>query len=133
MIPEPNLIQEKSIRLSLWQLIRQKLEHFWSKWSTECLQRHLAISKWHHPNNKIKIGSMVLITDEQYPPAKWPLARVIDVHPGVDGLTRVVTIRTATSTLKRPITKLCILPMDEFGNTVPEGGREMLEKPVSKN
>jgi len=55
---------------------------------------------------------MVLITDERFPPGKWPLARVIHLHPGPDGLTRVVTLKTATSTYKRPITKLCVLPTD---------------------
>ncbi|XP_071652529.1 uncharacterized protein [Temnothorax longispinosus] len=48
-----------------------------------------AISKWHHPNNNIKVGSIVLLTDERSPPCKWPLARVTALHPGKDGLTRV--------------------------------------------
>ncbi|KMQ82017.1 hypothetical protein RF55_24478 [Lasius niger] len=65
-----------------------------------------------HPSTDIKKGSLVLITDERYPPGKWPLARVTHLHPGPDGLTRVVTVKTATFTYKRPITKLCILPTD---------------------
>ncbi|XP_018405479.1 PREDICTED: uncharacterized protein LOC108781862 [Cyphomyrmex costatus] len=110
VIPEPNLIDEPSSRLNRWQLIQQKVERFWKRWRTECLQRYQAISKWHHPSTQIKEGSLVLISDERYPPAKWPLARVIKLHPGDDGLTRVVTVRTATTTFKRPITKICILP-----------------------
>ncbi|XP_024891955.1 uncharacterized protein LOC112467525 [Temnothorax curvispinosus] len=55
-----------------------------------------AISKWHHPNNNIKMGSIVLLTDERSPPCKWPLARVTALHPSKDGLTRVVTLKTAT-------------------------------------
>lgn len=82
-----------------------------SAWSVECLQRYLAVSKWHHPSNEIKEGSLILITHERYPPGKWPLARVIQLYPGPDGLTRVV-IKTSISTYKRPISKLCILPTD---------------------
>lgn len=67
--------------------------------------------------------------DDRYPPAKWPLARVVQLHPGDDGLIRVVSIRTSTASLKRPITKLCVLPPDTksetFGNSVPEGGRNV--------
>lgn len=111
-IPEPDLSSEKTSRLTRWQILRQKVDHFWSRWSSECLQRYQAVSKWHHPTNTIKEGSMVLITDERFPPGKWPLARVIHLHPGPDGLTRVVTLKTATSTYKRPITKLCVLPTD---------------------
>lgn len=53
---------------------------------------------------------MVLIMDERYPPTKWPLGRVTKVP---DGLTRVVTVKTQISELKRPVTKLCFLPTDE--------------------
>jgi len=56
-------------------------------------------------------GNMVLVVDERYPPAKWPLGRVVQTHPGPDGQIRVVTIRTQTSTLQRPIVKLCPLPI----------------------
>lgn len=111
-IPEPSLLDEKTSRLSRWQKLKQRVDYFWTRWSSECLQRYQSISKWHHSSNEIKEGSMVLITDERYPPGKWPLARVIRLHPGPDGLTRVVTVKTAASTLKRPITKLCVLPID---------------------
>lgn len=129
VIPEPNLDDLPITRLSRWQLIRQKIEHFWKRWQAECLQRYQAISKWHHPSTEIREGSLVLVTDERYPPSKWPLARILHLHPGQDGLTRVVTVRTATVTFKRPITKICILPVDQervtFGNFVPEGGRNV--------
>lgn len=111
-LPEPSLLTEKTSLLSRWQLLKQKVDHFWSRWSIECLQRYQAISKWYHPSNEIKEGSLVLITDERFPPGKWPLARVTHLHPGPDGLTRVVTVKTANSIFKRPITKLCIIPTD---------------------
>lgn len=69
-IPEPNLSVEKTSRLTRWQLLRQKVDHFWSRWISKCLQRYQAVSKWHHPSTEIKEGSMVLITDERYPPGK---------------------------------------------------------------
>ncbi|XP_011863339.1 PREDICTED: uncharacterized protein LOC105559543, partial [Vollenhovia emeryi] len=102
-IPEPNLSDISVSRLSRWQLLGQKVDHFWRRWSTECLQRYQAVSKWHHPHNQIQEGTMVLVTDERYSPAKWPLARVVELHKGPDGLTRVVTLRTATSTYRRPV------------------------------
>ncbi|XP_043469601.1 uncharacterized protein LOC122503208 [Leptopilina heterotoma] len=89
-IPEPSLLDEKLSPLQRHKFIQQK---------------------WHHPLNEIKIGSMVLLTDERFPPAKWPVARVLKLHPGKDGLTRVVTIKTATSRYQRPIHKLAILPI----------------------
>ncbi|XP_025830532.1 uncharacterized protein LOC112904540 [Agrilus planipennis] len=128
-VPEPSLSELAESRLSKWQLIQQRTEHFWKRWSAECLQRYQAISKWHHASNEVKVGSLVLITDERLPPTKWPLARVLSLHPGRDGLTRVVTIRSATSTLTRPIAKLCVLPVDAFEepfvNAVAKGGENV--------
>ncbi|XP_018371800.1 PREDICTED: uncharacterized protein LOC108766794 [Trachymyrmex cornetzi] len=121
IVPEPSLFDKPSSRLTRWQLIRQRVEQFWKRWTSECIHCYQAISKWHHPSTQLKEGSMVLLTDERYPPAKWPLARVLQLHPGKDGLTRVVTVRTATTTYKRPITKVCVLPIDQdqqtFGTT----------------
>ncbi|XP_011883306.1 PREDICTED: uncharacterized protein LOC105570566 [Vollenhovia emeryi] len=108
-IPEPSLIDISTSRLSRWQLIQQRVQQFWSQWSSHYLQRQQAISKWHHPTNDITVGSLVLLTDERMPPSKWPLARVLELHPGKDGLTRIVTIKTATTTLTRPIVKLAPL------------------------
>lgn len=110
-IPEPSLDDLEISRLSRWQFIQQRVQQFWSQWSSHYLQRQQSISKWHHKNNTIKIGSLVLITDERLPPCKWPLARVTALHPGKDGLTRVVSLKTATTTLTRPVTKLSVLPV----------------------
>lgn len=117
LVPEPDLVNTPMHRLTRWQLLKQRVDLFWTRWSKECLQRYLAISKWYHPTNEIKEGSLVLVTDERYPPAKWPLARVLKLHPGPDGLTRVVTLRTATTTLKRPIVKVCVLPTEPDNST----------------
>lgn len=111
IIPEPSLEIIKISHLSRWQLTRQMLESFWSHWSRECLQRYLAVYKWNQETPPLKEGSLVLVIDERYPPSKWPLGRVALSHPGKDGKVRVVTVRTQTSTLKRPIVKLCPLPI----------------------
>ena len=52
------------------------------------------------------------MSDDLLPPTKWPLARVEQYHPGLDGLTRVVRLRTATTTLQRPLVKVVQLPVD---------------------
>ncbi|XP_018343842.1 PREDICTED: uncharacterized protein LOC108749566 [Trachymyrmex septentrionalis] len=105
-VPEPSLEDLVISRLSRWQFIQQRVQQYWSQWSTQYLQRLQAVSKWHHPSNTIQVGSLVLITDERFPPCKWPLARVIAAMPGEDGFTRVVTLKTPKATVTKPITKL---------------------------
>lgn len=55
---------------------------------------------------------MVLLKNSKVPPCKWEMGRVTQCHPGGDGLIRVVTLKTATSELVRPIHQLCVLPID---------------------
>lgn len=52
---------------------------------------------------------------------QWPLARVVDVHPGKDGKVRVATIKTQCGTYTRPIVKLALLlPSDELSKPSSE-------------
>ena len=58
----------------------------------------------------VTIGDLVLVKEDNLPPLVCKNAVIIDIHTGRDGLVRVVTIRTATRTFKRPIAKICVLP-----------------------
>lgn len=56
--------------------------------------------------------------------APWCSSRMSDFHrasghlrPGKDGLTRLVTLKTATTTLIRPIAKLAILPVSDLSSS----------------
>ena len=73
-------------------------------------QRH----KWQNINKNVNVDDVVLIFDEIMPPAKWPLARVVRIYKGPDGLVRVVDLRTGSSELKRPVHKL--VPLNVLNN-----------------
>lgn len=110
IVPESSLQDVPMNRLSRLQVLRQMTESFWRQWSAEYLHQLQTSSKWTRSYDSFKRGALVLLKDERFPPSKWLLARIIDVHPGADGIVRVVTVKTAASTLKRPIVKLCMLP-----------------------
>jgi len=57
----------------------------------------------------VTIGDLVLVKEDNLPPLVWKKAVIIDMNSGRDGLVRVVTIRTATGTFRRPIAKVCVL------------------------
>ena len=111
-IPEPDYTDQKENRLNRWQLTQQLHQQFWKRWSQEYLTRLQQRPKWLQKQRQIQIGDLVLIKSDGLSPAKWPLARVIDIHAGEDGLVRSVRLRTATGELTRPIVKLCLLPFD---------------------
>ena len=111
---EPPAVPEN--RLSRFQLMQRLRNQFWKRWADEYLQNLQERGKWRNPTENFEIGRLVLIRDDRYPPAKWPLGRIVETHPGPDGHVRVVTVRTATNILKRHIARLCPLPVKEDTN-----------------
>jgi len=112
-IPDPNLLDCKSNRLQRWQLVRQISQSFWKRWHTEYLTQLQEKPKWKTPRPNLKINDLVLVKEDNLPPLKWNIGRVVDAFPGEDKCVRVVTVKTKDGLFKRPIVKLCKLPTDE--------------------
>ena len=114
MAPPTNDITDVNLnRLKRWELVQRMHQDFWKIWSKEYLSRLQQRPKWTKIKEDFKTGDLVLIKDEQTPPSKWPLGRIMATHPGPDHLIRVVTVKTRSSTFKRNITKLSRLPITD--------------------
>lgn len=112
-VVEPSYVNLKQSSLSRWQLVQTMVQHFWKRWTAEYLPELQNRVKWLNVK-KISQGSLVLLVDKNTPPLQWPLGRIAATHSGDDGVTRVVTIRTANGTeFKRAVTEVCLLPLDE--------------------
>lgn len=116
-IPEPSVDHLNTNRLSRWQLLQQMTQSFWKRWSDEYLTRLQQRPKWMTGNRAIVVGDMVLIKDENLPPLRWKLGRVQTLHPGADSVVRVFTLKTSSGDLKRPVVKLCLLPIEVSSNS----------------
>ena len=69
--------------------------------------------KWHKGATKnIQVGKIVTIRDDNIPPMRWSLGRIVAIHRGMDGIVRVVTIKSAQGEYKRSIKNLSPLPID---------------------
>lgn len=110
--PEPSILNVKENRLTRWQLVRQIAERFWARWAHDFINTLQQRCKWRKVQPTLSEGGMVLLRNNLLPPCKWELGRITALHPGKDGLTRVVTVKTAKSEFVRPIGKLCILPIE---------------------
>ncbi|XP_060804946.1 uncharacterized protein LOC132902740 [Amyelois transitella] len=98
--------------LSRWRYTQKLLNEFWTRWQDEYLSRLQQRPKWLRKVDEFKIGQIVLIKTDGLPPGKWLLGRVTEKHPGTDGITRVYSVKSGDKIVKRPITKLCLLPID---------------------
>lgn len=86
-------------------------------------------SKWQQHKPQVKVGDLALLRSDQLPPCAWALGRVLAVYPGPDNLVRVVSIKTQSGEFMRPITQICVLPIDQRDTIEPavdsslQGGR----------
>ena len=113
LIPDPPFSYKSLPLLRRWNLCQRLTRHFWERWSTEYLSSLRKFTKWHFPTRNLQVGDLVCLCEDNLVPTKWPLGRVVDTHPGDDGLVRVVIVRTSKGTYKRPVVKIAlILPTD---------------------
>ena len=66
-------------------------------------------TKWLKPSCPVQIDDVVIICDDNMPRSSWPRGRVVAVHPGQDGIVRVVDVKTSTGVFRRPVIKLCVI------------------------
>lgn len=110
LVPEPSLLVLEDNTLDRFQSIQKTVQTFWKRFSVEYLHTLHPRKKWYKPQEDLAEGDFVSIIDENMPPGKWLMGRVLEIHPSADGFIRLVTIKTKTSKLQRPIAKLCKFP-----------------------
>lgn len=73
-IIEPSVIDINVNRLNRYQLLKQLRQNFWKRWSVEYLTQLQQRVKWKLTRNTIKIGTMVVLREQNIPPqelASW--------------------------------------------------------------
>lgn len=91
-------------------------EQIWKLWSSDYLHTLHQRYKWQRKSPEVRVGDLVLLKNNLLPPSQWELARVVQTHPGTDNHVRVVTVRTAKTEFRRPIVKICRLPVSSEEN-----------------
>ncbi len=92
-----------------WRYVQHLVNQFWARWLREYLPTLQKRGKWQDEKENVKVGDLVLLIDENTPRRLWPLALVVHVNVGRDGLVRSVRVKTQSTVLVRPITKIVML------------------------
>ncbi|XP_043862533.1 uncharacterized protein LOC122756543 [Drosophila santomea] len=85
------------------------------------------INRWQHLKaqhqqfsaRNLQADDMVVVKEDNLPPNEWRLGRIVSAFPGADDRIRVVEIRTSRGTIKRPVHKVILLPMEDKESSVP--------------
>ncbi|XP_053686921.1 uncharacterized protein LOC128736463 [Sabethes cyaneus] len=123
-VPERSIQHVPDNRLSHWEVTQKRFQRIWSRWYPEYLQQlQSRATKGCKQPVSIEPGRIVIIKDDNLPPLQWPRGKILKTHPGKDGITRVVTLKTATSdAVIRPVAKIALLPVPDFPNSADREG-----------
>ena len=108
-IPDSSFSYRSLSLLKRWDLCQLIVRHFWKRWSCEYLTSLRRSNKWLFPSRNIQTNDIVVLQDDNLIPTKWPLAKVLQVHPGNDGIVHVATVKTSIGIYKRPVSELALL------------------------
>ncbi|XP_033234152.1 uncharacterized protein [Drosophila pseudoobscura] len=109
---EPEIKGNLNSIINRWQHLKALNQQFCQRWKEEYLKELHKRTKWQTPTPNLQVGDMVVIKEDNLPSNEWRLGRITSVYPGADDRVRVVDILTARGTLKRPIVKVVLLPVE---------------------
>ena len=143
-------IDLKVAQTERWTLCQALVQSFWKRWSKEYLSQLQASHKWKSAKPNLEVGDVILMKDSSSFQTHWGLARVVKTYPGEDRLVRAVDVKvskvtlpdkpgknpippdkmkTKTSILRRPVSKLALLV--PAGRGLPAGGGCSGDQPPS--
>ena len=118
-----------SLAREAFLLVGKRLEKFWDVWNKDYIRNlpNIRVSSKHCP---IEIGSLVLVSEDNCPRLAWPLARVIRLLPGRDGVIRTVELKTTRGVVVRPVQRVHVLELENDPLPVGEEGSVPIQPPV---
>lgn len=122
-LPRPDLEHIPMNRLDQYQYLYRLYTEFWRCWSKEYLTELQPRRKWNKEKPNVRVGQIVVVSEDNLPPSRWPIGKIIAVYPGKDELIRTVAVLCRGKELKRPIHRLGILPIldnDELNHSEME-------------
>lgn len=55
----------------------------------------------------------MLISEDNLPPSRWAIGKIVNTYPDKSGLIRTVDVKCSKNVLRRPIHRLALLPIPE--------------------
>ena len=106
----PGVLDKKDLYVRRrWKQVQYMADLFWKRWCREYLPLMQERQKWCKEKRSFKPGDVVMVVDPTAPRSSWILLRVLEAMADTKGLVRAVKVKTQTSVLERPITKICLL------------------------
>ena len=90
------------------------LNQCWKMWNEEYVRNLGTVPTRQQESNKLKVGELVMVTDNMNPRCKWTVGIVDKVQEGRDAKIRRCWIKTGNVTKTRPVQHVSRLEMDSM-------------------
>lgn len=112
-LPDDNVRDAKTSRLNRCQHVTQMYQRFWCRWSKEYLGSLQVRNKWQQDLGcPLKVGSLVILVEDNMPPLRWPVVRITQLHTGNDNIVRVATVQLPHgNVVKRALSKVALFQL----------------------
>ncbi|XP_061512579.1 uncharacterized protein LOC133393141 [Anopheles gambiae] len=105
----PDSLDTSYVSRQQFKVAQHNAKVFWDRWKKEYLPTLIKRNKWTNKVEPVKVGDVVMLTNDNAPAGQWLKGKVLEVHPAADGQVRVVSVKTDTGILKRPAVKVAVV------------------------
>ena len=117
VVPPGSFAKNDTYGQRRWRQVQYLADIFWRRWIREYLPMLQERQIWNKTRENIAVDDVVLVVDEKTPRGSWPLERVLEVHTNrKDGFVRSLKVKTGTTVLIRPISKIVLLEGSSSSN-----------------
>lgn len=109
--PEPDISLIPYNKLNMFEKKQKALQIIWKQWSRDYLNTLQQRNKWKIEKKDLKVGDLALIIEDNLPPLKWLMGRIVNVSTGPDGRVRIVDLKTPQRIIRRSVQRICPLPI----------------------
>ena len=101
-----NLKMQPSTPAGRWKLRLKVRDEYTKLFKNQYILDLIASSKSDVPVVPVEIGEMVLIHVDNCQRSEWPIGVITDASPGLDGVVRTVTVKTAAGYFRRGVQRI---------------------------
>ncbi|KAF2891515.1 hypothetical protein ILUMI_14658, partial [Ignelater luminosus] len=113
-LPELNVLDIPEGRLRRFQRMQAMVQQHWTRWQREYLSELQVRTKWRQTSQqRLKIGTLVLIRNDNLCTLNWQLGRITSIHPDKDQVIQVVGVKVRGGEVTRAVNRICALPIEE--------------------
>ncbi|KRX42397.1 hypothetical protein T05_9324 [Trichinella murrelli] len=82
-----------------WRYQQRQTSQLWKRWKQEYVTTLTTHGRWRKTHQEPKVGDHMLVHEPSTAWIKWPIGRIIEIHPSEDGVIRSATVKTRQGTV----------------------------------